>query len=89
MSPCSRPGSSHNEMYPKPCSLFKYLTFPVYLKAFITIISHTAQRKTEQMSFGLFALNSLCILWIGITTLYYCITVYLRGIIRSSQIIQN
>ena len=41
------------------------------LKAFQTIISHTAQCKAEQMSFGLFALNSLCILWIGITTLYY------------------
>ena len=45
----------------------------------MTIISHTAQCKADQMSFGLFALNSLCILLIGITTLYYCITVYLRG----------
>ena len=59
------------------------------LKAFMTIISHTAQCKTEQMSFGLFALKFLCILQIIKTTLYYSITVYLRGIIRSSQIIQN
>ena len=46
------------------------------LKAFMTIISHTAQCKVEQMSFGLFALNSLCILWIGITTLYYTLDYY-------------
>lgn len=55
----------------------------------MTIISHTAQCKTEQMSFGLFALKLLCILQIIKTTLYYSITVYLRDIIRSSQIIQN
>lgn len=51
------------------------------LKTFMTIISHTAQRKTEQMSFGLFALNFLCILMITVSTLYYCITVYLMDII--------
>lgn len=59
------------------------------LKAFMTITAHTAQCKTEQMSFSLFALKFLCILQIIKTTLYYSITVYLRGIIRSSQIIQN